>query len=218
MNYTSSVEEIINEMPFNKIFNSKELYIQYKLTMNEKTYYKILSRLVQEHVLSHLTKGLYYRIKKTIFGEVPIDEKSITDYFTDNGCGIIIGYRLYNSLGLTTQISKNIEILSNKQDEDIKHIQNIEVKKIGFIPDKKTIKLVECMDVIQNYNKIEDLDTGKFCDYIYDVSKCYSDDSFDIVLKHIKYKKSTIAFFHHLLLILRSHDPAPLRQFPYLQL
>ena len=41
MNYTSSVEEIINEMPFNKIFNSKELYIQYKLTMNEKTYYKI---------------------------------------------------------------------------------------------------------------------------------------------------------------------------------
>ena len=149
--------------------------------------------------LVHLTKGLYYRPKKSRFGTVPISEKEIISHYTNDGRGIVIGYSLYNQKGLTTQISKRIEILSSAISEQKKHIHNVCVANSGIALTQDTIPVIETMEILQNYKSIEDIRKSALAAYMREFATEYSDTAAVFVLKNRKYKKSTIAFLERFL-------------------
>lgn len=84
--------------------------------------------------LERVAKGIYCRPKVTKFGKISAYEENILNYYIGKGkcTGVIVGYRLYNKYGITTQVSKRVKVYSNVLDEDRKVIENIEIKKINM--------------------------------------------------------------------------------------
>ena len=121
-----AIEELISRQPENKILTANQVYSQLPESFSEQAFYQTLTRLTQRGELCHLTKGLYYRPRRSRFGVVPLGEQNIIDHYTENGQGMVIGYRLYHHHGLTTPL----EILQNYRNiEDINRQQMAEYMK-----------------------------------------------------------------------------------------
>jgi hypothetical protein len=123
---------------------------------------KALSREVKDKNLERLKKGVYYKVKKSKFGVLRTGEDEIikSEIFKNNKqIGYITGTRLYNYMGLTTQLSTIIEIKLNTRRK-IKLIDNRKIvyKYSKIKINKKNIKQLQILDCIQNINKIMDSD------------------------------------------------------------
>lgn len=197
--YANYIETIIEHEPENKLLEASALYSQSFSTIPEMTYYKTLERMCKKGFLVHLTKGLYYRPKNTRFGTVPISEKDIVDHYIKDNQGIVVGYRLYNQKGLTTQISKRVEILSSAVPGKKKNIHNVYVMNISISLTPETIPTIETLEILQNYKSIEDINNTALATYMKEFARQYSDEDTVYVLKNRKYKKSTIAFLESFL-------------------
>lgn len=133
------------------------------------------------------------------YGAVPPSEKEIINAVTENNSGLVIGYKMYNDLKLTTQISKNVEVLSSTIDSHTKNISNVKIKYVN-IDYTEDVKNIICgLEVLQNFNKIQDINYSAFIDYSKLLAKFYKDEVFETVISKTTYKKSTIAFFKNIL-------------------
>lgn len=198
-NYSEQVKAVIEQMPFNKIFVASEFRETHLCGIPEQTYYKILERLVKQMDIVHLTKGLYYRPNKNAAGIIPIDEQDIIEYYVAEESGMLAGVGLLKQKELTSDKVDTIEILSNNIKEEKKHIGRIEVRKTNVILNSDTIPVIEVLEILQNYNKMKDVNKNRFLAYIKRFSEQYSDDVTDYVIERKKYKKSTIAFLERML-------------------
>lgn len=197
--YARYIETVIEKQPVNRIFEARSIYEKSCDMVPETSYYKTLERMSKYGTLVHLAKGVYYRPQKSRFGIVPIGEDEIIDHYTRNDRGLVVGYRLYNRKGLTTQIGKQVEVLSSIISEQKKNVSNVCIKNAGVDITKETIPVIETLEILQNYRKIEDMNQTVFAAYMREFSFCYSDPSAIFVLNHRKYKKSTIAFLERFL-------------------
>ena len=193
-NNIGTVRSILLQQPENVIIEAARFYQKSGKPVSEQSYYKTLERMTKAGELVHLTKGMYYRPKKSRFGMVPISEKEIVSHFTGTNRGLLVGYRLYVNKGLTTQVSKNAEVLSVLVREHKKNISNGSVSKIEMELSPEIKSTIEAFEVLQNYGRIQDMNTGAFADYMKSFSKEYSDEIADYVLTHRTYKRATIAF------------------------
>ena len=78
---------------------------------------KALNRLVDQGTLQRLSKGKYYKPRKTIFGMLePTPEEITKDLLEKNGklVGYITGNRAFALMGLTTQITSSLLIGTNR--------------------------------------------------------------------------------------------------------
>ena len=78
---------------------------------------KALNRLVTSQELQKISKGKYYKPRKTIFGELkPDDCEIVKDFLEKRGktVGYITGTAAFAAMGLTTQITSAITIGTNK--------------------------------------------------------------------------------------------------------
>ena len=78
---------------------------------------KALNRLVNQGTLQRLSKGKYYKPRKTIFGTLkPVPEEITKDFLEKNGklVGYITGNRAFALMGLTTQITSSLLIGTNR--------------------------------------------------------------------------------------------------------
>lgn len=78
---------------------------------------KALNRLVAQGALQRLSKGKYYKPRKTIFGTLKPEPEEITkDFLEKNGkvIGYITGNRAFALMGLTTQITSSLLIGTNR--------------------------------------------------------------------------------------------------------
>ena len=116
------------------------------------------------------------------------------DHYIENGQGMVIGYRLYNQLGLTSQISKNVELLSNALSENRKTVSNIKVSRLDLNFDATTCRALATLEILQNYRHIEDINRQQLAEYMQKYALDYSEESVVKVLTARKYQKSTIAF------------------------
>lgn len=194
MNCRCIVESAIEEIPFNQLIITSDLYRKFSFEITEQAFYKTMERLSKSGKLIHLTKGVYCRPKKTRFGTIPISEDEIANYYLENHRGILVGYRMFNQKGITTQISKQIEILSTALAEEQKHICNVSVRRITAPLTEETIPVIETMEILQAYQGIEDIDITVLTEYMAGFAQVYSESAMEIVLTNRKYKKSTIAF------------------------
>ena len=181
------------------IFASKLYKEKLHSMMNEATFYKTLERLYKKGELAKASKGVYYIPENTKYGQLPPSEKQIIDTFTQNNTGTVIGYALYNSLHLTTQVPKTIHVLSAVVDSYSKKIQNIEIKKVNLTYDKEVIETIHGLEVLQNFYNIEDLNIAAFLNYFQNFSKQYNEQTLEYVLSQITYKKSTLSFLKEIL-------------------
>lgn len=122
---------------------------------------KALSRLVDKGVIKRARKGYYYKPKVSVFGEQkPREAVLLSLYLFDKNKQVayVTGTRLYNRLGLTTQVPTSIRIAS--LDKQIKgKVGNVVIK-----PAKSYVKVtadiiqyLELLDVIKDLNIIPDL-------------------------------------------------------------
>ena len=188
------IEEFISGQPENKILTANQVYRQLPESFSEQAFYQTLTRLTQKGKLCHLTKGLYYRPRRSRFGVVPIGEQTIIDHYTEKSQGMVIGYRLYHQYGLTTQISKNVELLSSALQENKKTVSNVKVTRLDLKFDTAICNAIGTLEILQNYRNIEDINRQQLAEYMRKFALNYSEEAILTVLRHRKYKKSTIAF------------------------
>ena len=193
--YASILENSIESLPCNKLIVISELYKQFSQMIPEQAFYKTIERLTKSGKIIHLTKGIYYRPKVGRFGTVPISEDEIASHYIEGQQGIEVGYRMFNRRGLTTQVGKQIEVLSNSLPEERKHIRNVSVQRVNLNFDKEKTATVEALEILQAYPYIEDINKRALTEYMEGFSrKVYSDETISEVFTARKYKKSTLAF------------------------
>jgi predicted transcriptional regulator of viral defense system len=158
MKVTNKIKTKIDRIDTGEVFGYDTLGI----TSNEViAASKALSRLVENGYIKRAKKGFYYRPKMTVFGETkPREETLLSIYLFDKKrqIGYISGTRLYNRLGLTTQIPNSIRIASF--DKQVKgKVGNMLVKpaKSYVKVTADNIKYLEFLDVIKDLNTIPDL-------------------------------------------------------------
>ena len=193
------IQAVEHKVP-NQVFFASRLYRE-ELSgmMTEAAFYKTMERLCKEGVLSKVAQGTYCRPKTGKFGVLPPSESEIINAFTENHNGMTIGYSLYNSLQLTTQIGKNVEVLTSGIEQKHKTIGNVRLTQcmVEFALD--TQEMIQVLEVLQNYTEIQDLSTRRFLAYVKGFSRSYQDETFHEVYQVRKYPKRAIAFLAEIL-------------------
>ena len=106
MNYTKQVRECCGKhskglIDISVVRNTVFADIPYK------TLLKIFNRLEEEGIVKTVSKGVYS------IGKKKIDERKILSEYTSNGKGMIVGYALFNKIGLTLYQDERIVIYTN---------------------------------------------------------------------------------------------------------
>ncbi len=195
LSYALEVSNFIMNYPTLNLLDSRKIYNDKFSYMGEEVFYKIISRLCGSKKIIRLSKGIYCVPKETKFGMMISNETDILNYYLGSrkNKGVIVGYRLYNKYKITTQMSKNIEIFSNVLYENSKKVANVTIKKIDTGLNDYDIKLIELLDIIENYKSIENINYRTFIETIKYLSKFYNEKSLKKIIKNIKIKKGTLA-------------------------
>ena len=126
MNICKIVLECIDQYPEDEPIFIEEIkkYVIQKCKEDEKqnvlkNINVILNRLKNEGIIKAEYKGVYYKPVITIFGEMGLDQTRLMQlkYLKDrngNVKGYIVGAKLFNRLGLTTQVPNVTDIVTNE--------------------------------------------------------------------------------------------------------
>ena len=156
-------------------------------------------------VVSRYKKGIYYKPKKTILGNLkPSESKEIELLAKD---GYVTGSTIYNEWGLTTQISNEVVIASDKPKR-AKFINNDKVKVryvIGIKPKKeRDIPKLQLLDVLKRVKEIPDRDDKALIVLLKERIRNYKNEELDRLIQLAKeYNPATRAFLGAILELLK---------------
>jgi len=159
MNIARKIEKKINSIKEGSTFTYQDLAIKKEeYTATAKT----LERLIKKGIIKRVSTGIFYKPKQTVFGELkPNEEEIIKPYLFKNGKRIayLTGTFLYNKMGLTSQIPKEIKIASREKRIYITK-GNIKAKAVKSYADVSATnyKLLEFLDALKDFKRIPDLD------------------------------------------------------------
>jgi len=92
------------------------LYRRHDVAAWSKSVDRHLKELVQEGTLKKLRGGLYYRPRKSVFGEVPADTESLVEAFLKGDRFLLTSFNAFNALGLgTTQLYNHTVVYNYKR-------------------------------------------------------------------------------------------------------
>lgn len=193
-------DRIINyfdSLPDSSVVAVNSLYEDKFTKMSQDAFFRAVERIASEGIITRLSKGLY--VKKIEEGVTK--EDVLLNYFfgDENDSGMFIGMRLYNKYSLTTIKSDIIELYSNKIKSNISKIDNLIIKRPLVELDFDNTRVIEALEILQNYYDIPELNKLKFARYAKSFARGYNDDAAVLVLSNMKYKKSTIAFLKKIL-------------------
>ena len=189
-----------NNVPSGTLIMTGKLYRdKYSSVMSEVAFAQAVSRLCRSGKITRISKGIYCYPKKTSFGTVLPSDRDIVRIFTMDSYGVVVGYDLYNELGITTQVSKKKLVYSSMSEEQLKQIGNVVVHKydLEYTPEIKTI--IKMMEVLHHYRDIQDINGSMMIHALERLVSEYSDEAFDVVQKEIGYPKWVIAFLREVL-------------------
>jgi len=162
MKITDYISFTIDRFPKGYVFT----YADFTTEVSQKeAVIKALNRMVAAGKIAKLSKGKYYKPENTPFGNLQPDQLQIVkDLLEENGktIGYLTGYSIYNSLGLTTQLSNTIQIGKNVVRPAFKRGQyTISFIKQNNIITKENIPLLQILDAIRYIKKIPDTTISK---------------------------------------------------------
>lgn len=116
MKVSKKIKEAIKKLPVGTTFKYQELNIS-----NDEygAAAKAIERLIAEKKFKRISTGVFYKPKKTVFGELkPGEEDLLRPYLfvINNRIAYITGTALYNRMGLTTQVPKDIKVASKAKE------------------------------------------------------------------------------------------------------
>lgn len=193
MNYSRTIREYCLQNP-GMMFDMSYEHKKHFEIVPYRTFCKILSRLEDEGILKPYSKGLY------IINSGNIKEDPVIAFYANENTGLVVGYKLYNDLGITEHAEKPIVIFTNAMETTTKNIGN-DYKLILFdaMFDDNIKKLIICLELIENGRKIIDYDLKRIYEVIQDYLQYYDNFSFETIVENIRYSLSTIATLDELL-------------------
>lgn len=159
MGTTQKIQEQVSQLAEGSTFKYEQLAIE---PQEYGAAAKAIERLIAKGVIKRVSTGVFYKPKKTVFGELlPNEEETLKPYLFEKGKRIayITGTSLYNRMGLTTQVPKNIKIASRVKRITISRgsVKATPAKSYVDVTDEN-FYLLELLDVLKDFNKIPDLD------------------------------------------------------------
>ena len=192
MNYTDAVREYCykHKNEILEVARLKEFQFE---DIPYKTLLRIMNRLEEEQIITGVSKGIYY------VGEKLLSEPKLISHFTDDGKGMIVGYALYNEIGLTDYQDDKIEIYTNAIAANKHNIGRISLNRVDLPFDGGIDDLVALLEIIEAGSSIKKRDKY-MCDQVEKLlCQSYSDELFGYIIKAINYKYSTIIYLDKLL-------------------
>lgn len=169
MNYNQLVLEYINTFPVDEpifIEDVKEHIAQFCVKEDINKVFEnvnvILNRLNKENIIKTFYKGIYYKPAKNIFGEMPLAKNKVIDkkYIKDkngNRKGYITGAKLFNQLGLTTQVPNITNIITNEcknYNEYKNEYLNVAIRKPKIEINNRNYRYLQLFDILNNKDHI----------------------------------------------------------------
>ncbi len=179
MTLTTQIRNRIKQLPEGKVFGYDNLRIDKEKYTSAA---KVLERLQKTGFIKKVSKGIFYKPKQTVFGELMPDySEQLRPYLFENGKRIAYetGTSLYRRLGLTTQMAFRIKIASRGK--------RISVNRKSLIADgvKSYTEVTE-----NNYKVLGLLDAFKDIKNIPDASVAQSVKRLEAILKELDKKET----------------------------
>jgi hypothetical protein len=159
MKVALKIKNKIDKTPAGKVFKYQDLGIS-----NDEycAAAKALERLVKKKNIKRISTGLFYKPKKTIFGELKPGEREQLRPYLFNGkkrIAYVTGPALFNKMSLTTQVPKDIDLASRVKRPGYR-IGNMKVRWVKSYVDitNKNYALLEILDALKDFKIIPDLD------------------------------------------------------------
>lgn len=148
---------------------------------------KAIQRLIEKGIIKRVSTGIFYKPKQTVFGELkPTEEQLLKPYLFEKGKRIayITGTSLYNRMGLTTQIPKNLKIASRDKRITVSrdNIKATPVKSYVDVTDKN-FYLLELLDALKDFKKIPDLDRDSAIKIVSGKLRSFTSDEIKLLIK-----------------------------------
>ena len=184
MNISKEIRKKIVVFPDDYVFKASDFEIE---SQNQSAVVKALNRMAASGEITKLSKGKFYKPRKTQFGELkPSAYQIAKDYIERDGklIGYITGYSAYNALGLTTQISSYIQIGTNKSRRAVKR----DKYTISFIMQqntitKKNIEILRILDAIRFIREIPATTPNEACIRLKEIIKDLNDEQKEMLVK-----------------------------------
>lgn len=184
MNISKEIRKKIVIFPDDYVFKASDFEME---SQNQSAVVKALNRMAATGEISKLSKGKFYKPRKTQFGELKLSAYQIAkDYIERDGklIGYITGYSAYNALGLTTQISSYIQIGTNKSRRAVKR----DKYTISFIMQqntitKKNIEILRILDAVRFIREIPATTPNEACIRLKEIIKDLNDEQKEMLVK-----------------------------------
>ncbi|NSW92106.1 MAG: hypothetical protein HPY74_15790 [Firmicutes bacterium] len=156
--YGEHIVNIVRNMPYESAIQTEDIaerlaekfalpYDQAKTLTNVK-----LKRMADKGEIKRLQKGVYCHVKQTVFGKVTpsIDEVMIKTLTVQNDTkiGYESGAFLFNKLGLTTLIPRDIEITTNRYGAKLPEGCHIKLRKPSAVVTNENWKYLQFIDMV----------------------------------------------------------------------
>ena len=135
----------------------------------------IIHRLLEKNILKAKYRGIYFKPTKTLFGESTISNKDLIErkFLLDknnNVNGYIIGAKLYNMIGLTTQVPNITDIVTN---ECKYHKISYDILRVNIYPpkikvDNENYLYLQLIDIIENKDDVN-IELNNFYEIIFKI-------------------------------------------------
>lgn len=119
--------------------------------------------------------------------------------YATNGKGMVVGYTLFNNIGLTAYTDDKIEIYTNGIISKQKTIGKFSLKRVDLEFTDEIINLISLLEILDFGFKIQGADYLVYRNTIELLAITYNDENFRDVTKAIRFKFSTIVKLNELL-------------------
>ena len=184
MSLARQIRTRINQFPEGKTFGYSDLLITKE---DYVTAAKALERLQKEGLIKKMSRGIFYKPKQTVFGELKPDyTEQLRPYLFENEKRVAYetGYSLYNRLRLTTQMAFRIKIASRDKRISVhKGAVKIDTVKSYVDVTDANYKLLELLDALKDIKRIPDASPDNSIVILTNIIKELSDKQISEMIK-----------------------------------
>ena len=185
MALATEIRKRIKQLPEGKTFGYDDLRIAKE---DYTTAAKALERLQKEGLIKKVSKGVFYKPEKTVFGELkPEYSEQLRPYLFENGKRIAYetGTSLYNRLGLTTQMAFRIKIASRGKRININRgsLKADGVQSYTEVTDSN-YETLGLLDAIKDVKRIPDCSVAQAVRRLSAIVKALSEKQTELLIKY----------------------------------
>ena len=153
---------------------------------------KAIERLIKKGTIQRASTGLFYKSKITAFGNLKPNEEALLKPYLFEGkerIAYVTGTALFNRLGLTTQVPKNIRVACRGKRiiTKVGSLQIMPVKSYTEVTNQNYF-LLELLDILKDFKTIPDTENNQVIKFVVQkfkkLSKKEQEKLIEIALKY----------------------------------